>query len=192
VIIPANYAQVNLKMTGPAVPTGAQVTFGLDRVGYSGTPAEAAEVVRLQLIANTCFTQVDSNVLLSSILVKYGPNETGAAAEIATGIVGGQSGTAQVPQCAYLLNKNTTAGGRKGRGRFFLPGVPDTAIVEGGTLVSSVAGQMTASWQGFVEDMSAASLPLALLHSQLGDVPNVITSISCQSRVGTQRRRNRR
>lgn len=94
---------------------------------------------------------------------------------------------------SLLVNKQTALGGRKNRGRIFMP----TAIVfevevdQAGDLTSgTVAGQQT-NWAAFFAALGTATLTPYLLHSNPADAPTEITGFLVQSKMATQRRRMR-
>ena len=49
-IIPSGFSQVNLKFTGPDVPTGAEMTFGVDNQISSFAPGDVAD---LEIVTQT-------------------------------------------------------------------------------------------------------------------------------------------
>lgn len=190
--IPELFAQVNLIFTGAAVPTGAQVTFGVDNTLTDESASDIGAAVLAAVTSSTLMVNFDSNASLSSILVKKGPPDTGASAITPSGLVGGQSGTAQVPQSAVLIRKETAVGGRTGRGRMFWPAIADTSIVEGGHLTGVVLGNIQTDADAFLAALDTAGLPMVLLHTDPSRVPDLITSLAVQSLTATQRRRLRR
>jgi len=192
-IIPAGYAQINAIHTGAGVPTGAQWTIGVDRTAFSGDPQNVAQAFETILLNSGLYANVHSDCDMTSVLVKFGPNETGPSAlEPANEPGTGGTGGAAAP--AFLIHKNTDLGGRAGRGRFFLPGVPETAVGPGGVLASGVTTAVNTALASFWLDMGDENLGLVLLHSEGSPIttPTVITSLSCDPVVATQRRRQRR
>jgi hypothetical protein len=94
--------------------------------------------------------------------------------------------------CAVIVKKVTAAGGRKNRGRLFVPvGVLGEASVDASGFMS--AGSRTAyqtQWDAAFAAMVSADLHPALFHSSaLAATP--ITAFSVESQIGTQRRRLR-
>ncbi len=190
-IIPVYFAQCNLKFSGAAVPTGAEVTFGLGGTGASGFPTDIAQTVLTALLDSTVLTNLDSNVLLEEIAIKKGPNVDGAFGAISTNNSGSVTGTGQSPNTAFLITKNTSTGGRKGRGRFYWPGVASNQITESGIINGSTHTAIQSDFSSFLGKLTAADVPMVLLHTDL-TAPNVVTSLTLQARVATQRRRLRR
>ena len=106
---------------------------------------------------------------------------------------GGNAGAASPPNTAMLVKKGTSRGGRKGRGRMFVPGLPADYVADTGFL-AGVQGvlndQFNTLMTGLKTDLNDAEL--VLLHSEPGDGdPDVITSFTVDNMVATQRRRLR-
>jgi len=190
-IIPDGYGQVNMIFGGASAPRGAQVVFGVDN---SIVTASAAAIAALAVDAwNTQLLGHQSiNLTLVSARCKLGPNETGSQAEVASGAVGGANASSLEPQVAVLATKNTARGGRKGRGRMFIPGYEDTTLNSDGTVNSGVFANIQDDLDSWLTAFSDATVPLVLLHNDPADDPDEITSISLQLLGATQRRRLRK
>lgn len=191
--IPSGFAQANLKFTGSSVPTGAEITLGLDIAGYAGTPTDAAgdvtdawaTAVMMQFYVPTC--------TLTGVLVKFGPNEDGPSAEIAVSRTGTDSGNGASPQVSALVQKRTAFGGRKNRGRFYLPGIAEGRLDQSGVFTSAFVDDLTDSLELFRTELIAASLDPVVLHAvPSADPIRPITALLPQSVAATQRRRQRR
>lgn len=194
--IPVGFAQVNIRFTGAALPTGAEVVFGVQHIGSAyASPADVANRVRTHWTDSTIMTNIVSTVATSSVLVKFGPNETGPAAELAFPLAGTGGTNATPPNTAFLVRKNTAFGGRAARGRMYLPGVREGSITDAGQIDGALVSALQADLDSFFGKMDADDLPLMLLHAPattLFDDPLPITSLSLQGYVATQRRRLRR
>lgn len=106
--------------------------------------------------------------------------------------VGSQGASSLPVNCAFLVRKTTTRGGRKGRGRMFLPptrGGEDQVNIAGVLDPNLVIGVTNACEAARVAMVTAGVSP-ALLHED-GSTPNLISGLACASILGTQRRRLR-
>lgn len=189
-IIPAGFAQINLIYTGASVPTGAQVTFGVD---ISGSPLSALEIG--QSIAADYDTSGFQELMtagtdLTGILVKEGPNATGASVLVSVSHPGINSDPAS-PAVAHLVHKHTNEGGRKARGRAFFPGVRESQVGAGGALVPSTVTLWNTALFDFHAKLATDSLPMVLLHTD-STAPYELVGWTCDGTVATQRRRQRR
>lgn len=192
-LIPTGTAQINWSFTGEALPHGAQVTLGVAVDAYTGTPADAAADARDAWDANLK-DRVTAQITLSEVLVKFGPNATGPSAVLPTDIDGTATGEADSPNVAYLIHKVTEFGGRTGRGRMYLPGVPSPNVFNNGLLSDAWRASTLAAFSGFYTDLTTAGLFPLLLHGPDSPVttPLPITDFVVDARVATQRRRLRR
>jgi hypothetical protein len=105
-------------------------------------------------------------------------------------------GTATLPPCpsntSLLIKKQTTLGGRKGRGRMFVPpfGVQEVEVDASGFIGSTILGINQGYWSSFLTDLGSDDLDPYLFHSD-ATAPSLITGLSIESQVATQRRRMR-
>ena len=138
-IIPDGTAQANLLFTGSGVPTGAQITLGLSVDTFVGTPTDAAAVVIDAWDDSNIENQLVNQVALTGVLVKFGPNATGPAAQVSANIPGASTQDGVTPNVSVLVQKNTGLGGRSGRGRFYIPGLPESTVLSSGIIGPSTA-----------------------------------------------------
>lgn len=193
-IIPSGFAQVNLKWSGASVPTGAECTYGVDISGYSGDPTDLGEsVASAYNAANLDGVQV-TTISLTSILVKFGPNVTGPSAEVATSFPGTISSPGNWPATSVLVQKNTSAGGRAGRGRMYWPGITESDVSVAGIVDTAYRLAMDTALTSFLDQHVVANHPMVLLHGDSSPIPTPLPILSLvpASQVATQRRRNRR
>lgn len=97
------------------------------------------------------------------------------------------------PNVAYLVKKITGLGGRKGRGRMFLPGVARGGINSDGTLSTSNLADLNTRVEDFREAIRSITgvEETYLFHSSSLDDPTEITQLVVDPLVATQRRRLR-
>lgn len=189
--IPVGYAQCNMKYTGVAAPLGAEVTLGLKLPISDPDPEEIGEAVRLAWVENILPGQVN-DITLSSILVKKGPNEDGPFAEVTSGALGDSSSPGWTPQVSILVRKNTALGGRRNRGRMFIPGYPENVAAENGGVDTGAQSAINAQFEQLRDDLVTVELLPVVLHGdQILTTPTLITSFSVAPVVATQRRRLR-
>lgn len=192
-IIPVDFAQINFIYTGPCVPTGAQWVLGVGMDTFSGTPAQLAAVAFDAYEVGNFDSDTGVGCDLTSILVKFGPNATGASALVGVSAGGVLTGDC-TPNFAALIKKNTADGGRAGRGRTYFPGVIEGNIEDGGVLDTTYRDDMTTHFAAFRTDLLASGCIPVVLHGEGSPIstPSPITSFTCDSVGATQRRRMRR
>jgi hypothetical protein len=193
-IIPSGYAQVNLRFTGADIPTGAEMTFGVNNTVTGWSPEAGINEVGNAIGASDLPDAWNTACTLSSILWKSGPNATGPSAEVSTSYVGTVTGDSDPPQTAMLIRKNTALGGRAGRGRMYQPGVPEAFVNGAGELTGTTATIITALYADFLTILGGSDIPMVLLHAEGSPIttPTTVTSLEVDARCATQRRRNRR
>lgn len=192
-VIPDGFAQATLGFTGAAVPTGAAVTLGFERGDLGKSPAEYCDDFATAWETNINGAIVTTCVL-SSVLVKFGPTDVGPSAEVGYSNAGNVATPAGAAAPAFLIHKNTLMGGRAGKGRMFVPGVPEASVDVGGVLQSGLATGLTTAFGEFLVDLATQGADPVLLHGPTSPIttPTPITSMTCDPVVGTQRRRQRR
>lgn len=193
-IIPSGHGQANLIFQGAPVPTGAQVTFGFAIGPSVGDPAEAGGNIVAAIIASTLMTNFDSSLLMTTVRVKFGPNDTGPQADVSANISGAISGKVNAPQAAVLIQKATLFGGRTGRGRMYFPGWTQDSTLEGGNITPANLLLVQADFTQLLVELSTRDVSMALLHAPGSPVtpPRVVTSLLVSPTLATQRRRMRR
>ena len=191
-VIPTGFIQANLKFTGNSSPLGAEVTCGFDATGFVGDVADMAQEIGDQWTASIR-TVMPGTVILGSVLVKAGPNETGPSAEVPINSVGSGGGASASPNVAILVSKNTAFGGRAGRGRFYHPGPQESEVDPNGALSGAFVAGMQTEVNDFFGALTTAGLEPVLLHGVGSPLttPTPITSFTVDGRVATQRRRLR-
>ena len=188
--IPAGFGQISVVHVGGGIENEAIWTIGFDN-NAGDTAADIADLIQTNLGTGDYLDLLSSSVDVTSVRVKLGPDATGPTAEsppVGTGTIGGN---AAPPNLAVLVHKNTSLGGRHGRGRLFMPGLAEASLDANGLLTSAYRGTCETFWIGFGAFMILNSLPPHLLHADAVS-PTAIDSLTVDLRLATQRRRLRR
>lgn len=120
----------------------------------------------------------------------------------ATGPISGTAPESQVgtsslspcpPNCSLLIQKSTTRGGRKGKGRMYVPifNKSESDIEKDGSILTGNLATLQGYWGGAFTALAASDVKPALLHSD-GSTPDLITAWTVKPLIATQRRRLRR
>lgn len=189
--IPAGYGQVTFLFTGGGVPTGAACVFGVNPDGVISTAELLAAAAEDAWDRSDMASLYDQSVNMSSIHAKLGPDSTGAAADLSTNYPGARTGAVGYPGVALLVRKNSALGGRRGQGRFFLPGICEEDIEIGGQTTALFRSLVATNIQFLFETFAENLIPHVILHNN-DDEPTLVTGLAPQAQVATQRRRNRR
>lgn len=190
--IPTGFAQANMIYTGAGVPTGAQWTLGIDPAG--GDPIDVATLVATAITSAGIMTHFTEEVSITSVMVKFGPDATGPSGTLGVDLAGTVTGESLPPNVCVLVRKNTALGGRAGRGRLYLPSVPEAEVNEAGELVEAYMDGVQTAFDEFFDELGSLAVPGVLLHGAGSplSVPTPLTSFSVQAVCATQRRRLRR
>ena len=193
-IIPAGFAQANIRFTGSNLPSGAEITIGFEVVGPGGSAFSAAQTVLQEFQSANIRAQISPEVTIDSCLFKKGPNSTGEAAVYTGGVPGTAASTAAGPQVAWLVRKVTNFGGRTGRGRLYIPGMSEAVCGTGGVVGNTQRLALQNALETFRTNLNAVGLVATLLHGAASPVPSPMPIVSYQvdTRAATQRRRLRR
>lgn len=141
-------------------------------------------------------TTNDSVLVGGHILVGSDPGTVRWESSL-TPVVGTVSGV-NVPQnTAFLVRKQTELGGRRNRGRMYIPGVPESWCTGAGvvpignvTTINTVVSALTVGGS-IVTAFGFLGGPV-LLHQSDSQTPTAVVDLQCQRVVATQRRRLRR
>ncbi len=190
-VIPEHYAQVNLIFQGEAVPRGAQLTFGIDNTVHDSTPSDVAAIAAVAW-GDTLSTVTLDTLTLAAVKVKEGPNDTGPEGTFPQNDPGSQSAAAESPQVALIVTKQSLLGGKKNRGRWFLPAVRESYVDDAGNVDGAGGAAIQAQLDAFLAALADADVPMVILHNDPLDAPTPVTALALTSKAGTQRRRLRK
>lgn len=189
--IPENFGQVVFEMefvSGPSNPMAC--VFGYEFTGDPDPSTHAGVLGDLWEDFISLGSRFCNNLLFTAAKTLENPGGVSGLATYAA--LGTRTGTALPPQVAALARKNSLTGGRRGRGRTYLPGLEITQTTEGGFLVSAQQGALQGGIESVRTGAASAGLPLVILHDDGGlTIPSGITSFEVQAILATQRRRIR-
>lgn len=109
-------------------------------------------------------------------------------------VVGSGTGNPMPPNVAVLMRKNTAAGGRRGRGRSYIPPLypGEENVGPNGSIAAAQLTNLQTWWSSLFTAMQGAALPPVIFHSISPFTATPVTSFTVQQTVATQRRRLRR
>ena len=206
--IPVGFGQATILMSGNGLPTGGAVVLGFEN--ELGSSAQAAADAYGEAWRDQVMPLLTDDVTLDEVVVKLGPDDVGPTASSAYSTAGTIVTENTPPNTAYLVKKTSNLGGRRGRGRIYIPGVDETKVTSDGRLEATKLGQLQTAMDAFEGEVALAGFPLMILHNPatiwvLEDgqprreptadpipVPTPVLDLIVQSTVATQRRRLRR
>lgn len=188
------YADVSLKFTQTGLIRPAFVTFGIDPTGTD--PAIMATSVQASWNDGGSLKSVtDNSCTLVGVRVSYGTDGSADLVyDLTTSDTGGAVGAATLPgNCAVLCRKVTARGGRRGRGRFYLPWVAqETVVDEAGIITPANVTTIQTACNNFMTSLTTRGVPMYLLHEEGRTAippPDLVTQLVVDRLIGTQRRR---
>lgn len=105
---------------------------------------------------------------------------------------GTYAGSSAAPQVAILVRKTSALGGRRNRGRMYIPGPPEGQVEPGGRLNPTYRGQVQSEVEDLLGDLPAAAAnvdQMVIFHQEGSPTPTVVTELVVDGLVATQRRR---
>lgn len=196
-VIPENFMQVAINYDYGGGNKYAVTTFGVNDFEGALSPQETLDAASGAFFASFG-DATDAGVAfppaLGTVTIPGGTLGTIVGNITSVGMMAGDDRTP--PAVAAVMRKNTARAGRAGRGRMFLPWILDEDNVdEAGALTSGAVTALNEVADEFRSLLAGAGLALVLLHNEGaagGTDPSLVTSLLCETQVGTQRRRQRR
>jgi len=198
-IIPTGFAQVLLPFTHALLARSAVITYGLDITDAGGDALQVADEQPV-IFANAWATELDSQVTIGPATLRVGQDGSDPLAVVGGSTdVGTETAAMLPPNCALLVKKSTSTGGRKGRGRCYIPWVvQEAAANDVGTIDSTSLGVRQGDANAWRTDLELGTTgtyatPMVLLHDSSGagpePSPSVVNTLTCDPLIATQRRR---
>lgn len=194
---PAGYAEATFVFQCTGRPRQATWSLGLDDDNFTtNTPTDIAE------LAWNAFVDTAAPYLASHLLVGWTFLGVSAIKMLEDGPIGGQYLNAVVGtpttnpmpvNCSVLLTKQTGGGGRRNRGRAYLPPVfpPESVVDQAGVITDAQVTQMQDWYNAAYDNLVLAELQPVLFHQSAPFTPTPITGFFIGSQIATQRRRMR-
>lgn len=187
------YAQIAIQMTHANNPRPAYITFGVQPT--STDPQVICGQVQTALVGSGGFqSSMDSEVQFTEIRCSLGTDGSeDLVGAIASTLAGLNALTSPPSNCAVLVHKRTARGGRRGRGRMYIPWfVNESSIDEAGLITSSTVTILQSIMNDFLAKLTAQNVPMVVLHDPgktVQGAPNAVVALTPDKIIGTQRRR---
>jgi hypothetical protein len=199
--IPPGYGQATLVFYATGVAEFVNCTMGFKNNDTVERTADyMASVFRIEAtkVGAMCeATKMSSQWTLAGADVSYNRGQDLEMGTSRASTVGTLAISPLPVNCAFLVRKNTVLGGRRHRGRWYLPPawVDENLVGAGGAFtITSVYTDLQTRLTKYLADLDTALFPMYVLHGGPGDFvppPTKVTSLSLQPVLATQRRRMR-
>jgi hypothetical protein len=191
--VPRGFADVSVQLQHALLPRPAFITFGVDPTDTD--PVTVAAKVDLAInAAGSLKSRFDNSVTIGPITARLGTDGSGDLVGISASTApGGSGGSSVPPNVSVLVHKRSGMGGRRGRGRMYLPWWLQIADCdEKGAISPTSIGFMQTTVNTFLAALTTNSVPMVLLHNpgrSPSGPPTPVTNLTVDATVGTQRRR---
>lgn len=200
VLIPANFAQVTIPFKHALAVRKAAIVFGLNITAVSAPALSGWLNDILTSYGATLGQKLDDNVTAGPARASIGAGSPPYAVTEGTTTFQGIQTSAAVPSnVAVLVRKRTGVGGRRQRGRIYLPwSVIEAGVDEVGVIQTAQLTALQTEAENFRIRLAtgvggALNTPMVILHNSSGVTapgsPTAVTALSVDSLIGTQRRR---
>lgn len=196
-IVPPGFGSAAFVLTSTTGTPPIVTTLGVDLSAYGGDFVTAANVL-FGLYEGFILPETDTSLTLDHVNLTIGDDGPSGSVDSSNAPAPGErSGTGPPVSMSAIVRKVTNDVGRRGRGRWFIPGlltttnVDENGIIDSGrrTQIDNVTNLMRAEMESAVS--IPFPLPPVLLHSGAPADPTPIESFSCSTLVGWVRGRIR-
>jgi len=195
-IIPPGFAQATIPFKHASVAREAVITFGVDSSAAGGDYVDLANKI-LNDYATSFGTVLDSDVTAGPVRLRVGQDGGDPLSVEGTSTFAAGAGGASLPSnCAVLFKKTSATGGRKGRGRFYLPwSCADSGVNDVGQIDPLDVPEFQTLADAFLSDLESdpPESPMVILHDSEGagaePSPSVVLALTVDPLIATQRRR---
>lgn len=188
--IPVGFADVFVRLAVAGDSEEMGVTFGVENPtgGWDQAAADDLSDIACQWLREV----LCSSYTALGVRISVGSDPGSIIWESTEGTGVGANGPAALPQnVALLVRKQTASGGRRNRGRFYVPGINDGDADAAGFVTPASLAAFQVSMTGLFNGLATNGTPMVLFHSEAPFTPTVVTSLVVDSKVATQRRRLR-
>lgn len=193
-VIPPGFAQIVYRSALAGDPEECLWTLGTSMDGYLDGQ-DAADVTRFGFVSaySAGFILAGWTFLGTRVYVGQDGGPPTVWESTGPAVVGTNPGPGLPPNCAFLVQKRSALGGRRNRGRMYLPagfGVGEDSVPITGVMAEAQRADLNTR----VTDAFTGAADRVIFHDELtpgGSTPTTITSFIVQARLATVRRRLR-
>lgn len=189
-VIPAGAAQITFVYQLAGDPEPMNNVFGVDWSPVDNAPTTLQNIAASW--GGSVMSRLSDTLTLLEVraTIAQDPDPPLSVTEIVDE-QGGDSGAVLPQNCAYLLQKRSEHGGPTGRGRMFLPGVPESKVSNTGVVDGVERGIITGAAASFIDDLVDFGTPMLIFHAS-AEAPYQVVFLPCDGKIATQRERLRR
>jgi hypothetical protein len=187
------YADITVGLRHALMSRHAALTFGV-QPSATDPITVCNNVASAVLGATGLEAMMDNDVTITTIRASLGTDGSeDIVGETSHNTICDGVFAAPPPNVAVLLHKRSTRGGRRGRGRMFVPwAMSEGDVDEVGNVATARVTQLQNLANSFLAALTTYGVPMVILHNPgktVQGAPNVVTSLTVDRLVATQRRR---
>jgi len=184
--IPAFTMETVLHFTAPGQDGDIVTAFGWIGADVDNPPTYATTDAALSLIMGN----LSEAVTLYQIDYRLGSVAAEDPVVERTVSEAGLAGGEMTPiNNAFLVKKTTAQGGRRQRGRNYLPGVAESITDDDGTIHTDVVNGINTNIQDMRTAFTGEGIEMALLHQSAPWNPTIVVNALCEAKIANQRTR---
>lgn len=192
--IPDGFSNGHLRFTLGGDPQEMTTAIGFSSAPGT-TPEEEAELFRaaFSLTSLSSAGAICAAYTYAGVRVERQTSTGTIVTEENVGTAGTGSGNCLPSNCALLVDKVTSSGGRAFRGRMFFPPiyVAEDIVDHNGYINAGTVTTLQTTFNTWRAAMVSDGIPPVLFHSNEALTPTLITSLHFQPQIATQRERMR-
>jgi len=200
-IIPPGFLQAHYVLSLVGDAELMITTCGHELDSASGANVDDAANDLFAAFSTTIMDNVNAGYRLEYVACYIGQDAADPLVTIsdATPVEGAATGAPLPPNCAQLIRKRTDLGGRRGRGRMYIPGLEEGVVDGVGNITTPAQAIFQADADEWMDKLTTAIgarlYPPVVLHRSEGigaePPPTPIVSFVVERKIATQRRRLR-
>ncbi len=194
--VPAGFAEIIYRFTIAGDAEEMLTSWGIgNELNQNWTADHASQLA--DVYGTTMRTRQSGDCVFRGVYLRAGPDNEGPQFTADRNLPGTGTGVSLPPNNAALLQKRSNVGGRRNRGRNYIPGVPVADVNQAGVWgTGKQAVWQTAASNWLAETAARAFVSeVVIFHTTAAGVPGlpptVVESITVPTKIATQRRRMR-
>jgi hypothetical protein len=194
--VPEGFGEAVFKFRMANDPEDMLVTWGI-KAALPGPVDQGDAECLADAMIGTLLQGMSSAVTFTGLDLRMGPDGLGQVFVVSRNSPGLEPGLPLVNNTTFLMRKSTGFGGRRNRGRSYLPGPIEASVAGNGAIDAAYRNAMQIRADAFIgQTVLCPNVALnVLFHTttelEPGLPPTTITGVTIADKVATQRRRLR-
>lgn len=197
IVIPPGFAQVVLRWQQAGRPNEYLSTFGCEVASGTTDPSAVAQDAVTTWNAQWAAADYPTDYVFLGATAYLGQDGgPPLSGEFLTNRTGTSASARPTPNCCLLVKKRSAQGGKRNRGRMYLPAgvMTEADIGSDGRIATTPFGTFQSKMNAFLTALVGTTNidRMVIFHSTTPFTPTVVTQLQVDSIIATQRERMRR